>query len=153
MVTFDLRGRMPGRGAYICPDAACFIKAEKRASFQKALGVPVVASDLLSDVLKTLTEDLLKRIFFYRARGEVVEGEYALYKAKPGDLVLFSGEIHRRRIKEMRQEGIDVLEIPLGHYADLGSQDLLCVSNVKEDSWLYKDVMRIGMLSSGGLNS
>ena len=36
-ITLDFRGKEPGRGAYICPEEACFLKARKARSLERAL--------------------------------------------------------------------------------------------------------------------
>lgn len=36
-IAFDPVGKMPGRGAYVCPDAACLKKARKQRSLDRAL--------------------------------------------------------------------------------------------------------------------
>ena len=38
VISVDLTGKMPGRGAYICRDAACVDKAIKIRAVQHALG-------------------------------------------------------------------------------------------------------------------
>ena len=40
-ISLDLKGRSPGRGAYVCPDAGCFAKARKSKAFERALGVSI----------------------------------------------------------------------------------------------------------------
>ncbi len=37
-VVLDASGRAPGRGAYLCADAACFSLALKRSAVERALG-------------------------------------------------------------------------------------------------------------------
>ncbi len=37
-VSLDLTGRKAGRGAYLCPNAACLAKAQKKKSLERALG-------------------------------------------------------------------------------------------------------------------
>ena len=37
VISLDFRGRMPGRGAYLCPDAACLKKARKARALERAL--------------------------------------------------------------------------------------------------------------------
>lgn len=37
-ISLDATGRKPGRGAYLCPDAACLAKARKKKSLERALG-------------------------------------------------------------------------------------------------------------------
>ena len=34
---FDARGKLPGRGAYVCPNPACFRKAVKTRALDRAL--------------------------------------------------------------------------------------------------------------------
>ncbi len=41
LLSVDLKGKMPGRGAYICPNEACFKKAVKGRSVEKALNVKI----------------------------------------------------------------------------------------------------------------
>ena len=52
-VNLDLTGRMPGRGAYLCPDTECLRKARKARRLQRAcegaaevLAMPLTQEDL-----------------------------------------------------------------------------------------------------------
>ena len=36
-ITLDFKGKEPGRGAYICPEEACFVKARKSRALERAL--------------------------------------------------------------------------------------------------------------------
>ena len=38
-VAFDARGKLPGRGAYVCPNPDCFKKAVKTRALDRALEV------------------------------------------------------------------------------------------------------------------
>ena len=40
-VTLDFKGKAPGRGAYICPDAICLKKAIKIKAFERAFDVKI----------------------------------------------------------------------------------------------------------------
>ena len=40
-VSLDFRGKLPGRGAYVCPDPACLAKARKAKRLERAFGVPI----------------------------------------------------------------------------------------------------------------
>ena len=40
-LALDFRGKMNGRGAYLCPDAACLKKAMKSKALERALEVSV----------------------------------------------------------------------------------------------------------------
>ncbi len=52
-ISLDLRGKKPGRGAYLCPDPACLKKAAKSRALERALSVPIPP-----EVLETLTQEL-----------------------------------------------------------------------------------------------
>ena len=54
-VSLDDTGRKPGRGAYICHDVACFEKAQKRKSLQRAFEVPV-PDEVFEALAKELAE-------------------------------------------------------------------------------------------------
>lgn len=40
-LSLDFRGKKPGRGAYLCPDMACFTKAKKSRAIERALSSKV----------------------------------------------------------------------------------------------------------------
>ena len=40
-VTLDGKGKVSGRGAYICPVKACFAKARKSRALERHLGAPI----------------------------------------------------------------------------------------------------------------
>ena len=44
-VELDPRGRAPGRGAYLCRDAACWTLAQKRRALERALHVTLRPDD------------------------------------------------------------------------------------------------------------
>lgn len=52
-ISIDLRGKAPGRGAYLCPSAACLAKARKAKRLEHAFGVPVP-----DEVFERLTEEM-----------------------------------------------------------------------------------------------
>ena len=39
--TLDFRGKLPGRGAYVCPDPACLAKARKSKALERAFSAPL----------------------------------------------------------------------------------------------------------------
>ena len=55
-IVLDRTGKAPGRGAYICPDAACLKKAEKGRALERAFSsqIPRVVYDELSDRLEAM---------------------------------------------------------------------------------------------------
>ena len=40
-VSFDLTGRKPGRGAYVCPNADCLTQAVRKKQLERAFSAPV----------------------------------------------------------------------------------------------------------------
>lgn len=40
-VALDPSGRLPGRGAYLCPERACFEAARKRRALERALRISI----------------------------------------------------------------------------------------------------------------
>ena len=40
-ISLDARGKAPGRGAYVCPDAACLKKAAKAKALDRALDTQI----------------------------------------------------------------------------------------------------------------
>ena len=50
-VSLDSKGKMPGRGAYLCPGAECLKRAVKSKALSRAFGVPIPES-----IIEELTE-------------------------------------------------------------------------------------------------
>lgn len=42
-ITLDFKGKAPGRGAYVCPDAACLKKAVKSRALERAFSTAIPA--------------------------------------------------------------------------------------------------------------
>ena len=40
-VSLDFRGKLPGRGAYVCPNPACLAKAKKSKALERAFSAPL----------------------------------------------------------------------------------------------------------------
>ena len=54
-VSLDFRGKAPGRGAYICPDAACLKKAIRSKALERSLEVPI-PEDIYARLEKEMEE-------------------------------------------------------------------------------------------------
>ena len=52
-ISIDLRGKAPGRGAYLCPSAACLAKARKAKRLERTFEVPIPDS-----IYDRLTEEI-----------------------------------------------------------------------------------------------
>ena len=55
-LNLDAKGKMPGRGAYLCHDTACLEKAVKSKAVERALEVPL-SEDILAN-LRTQMENV-----------------------------------------------------------------------------------------------
>lgn len=40
-VSLDFKGKLPGRGAYVCPNPACLAKARKSKALERAFSAPL----------------------------------------------------------------------------------------------------------------
>ena len=58
-VNLDFKGKLPGRGAYVCPDAACLAKARKARALERAFSVqlPSQVYEALEDQMKEAPDD------------------------------------------------------------------------------------------------
>ena len=41
VVSLDFKGKLPGRGAYVCPDPVCLAKARKAKALERAFSTPL----------------------------------------------------------------------------------------------------------------
>ena len=41
VVSLDFKGKLPGRGAYVCPDPACLAKARKSKGLERSFSAPL----------------------------------------------------------------------------------------------------------------
>ena len=41
VISLDLKGKMPGRGTYICPQASCLAKAQKSKGIERAFSTSI----------------------------------------------------------------------------------------------------------------
>lgn len=55
-VVYDGRGKVPGRGAYICRNVACLEKAAKTRALSRALEAEI-SDELLSDLRRQMKEE------------------------------------------------------------------------------------------------
>ena len=58
IISLDLTGKAPGRGAYICPDVQCLKKARKARRFERSLSCEIGAD--IYDLMEKQLEDLKK---------------------------------------------------------------------------------------------
>lgn len=58
-VSLDLKGKLPGRGAYMCPDPECLKRARKSRALERAFSAPLPAEvwQALEDQMKEVPAD------------------------------------------------------------------------------------------------
>lgn len=80
----DRRQKAPGRGAYVCYDAACLERAEKNRGLQRALKAPqtvVPASEIARQVVEFLDQRIIDLLSIAAVAKETVSGMDALSRA------------------------------------------------------------------------
>lgn len=83
----DLKGRLPGRGAYICPVAGCLRRAVERRQFGRAFRrepLPASPQQLLELVRGRLEEKIAGAISLANKAGKVVSGTDAVIATLKG---------------------------------------------------------------------
>lgn len=53
-ISLDFKGKKPGRGAYVCPEAGCLAKARKSKALERAFetAIPAEVYDLLEQQME-----------------------------------------------------------------------------------------------------
>ena len=57
-ISFDLTGRKPGRGAYVCHSSECLLRAIKQKQLERTFSAPI--SDEVRDALTAQIADIPK---------------------------------------------------------------------------------------------
>ncbi|HWI41009.1 MAG TPA: DUF448 domain-containing protein [Verrucomicrobiae bacterium] len=117
----DLKGKLPGRGAYTCQSAACIAAAVKKKGFSRSFRRPVQADGaaLLDSILHQLRERIGSYLSLAAKGGKLVSGSDAVAEAlrKPGKVgTLFlasdsSEETARRFVRLAEREGAEVVSL------------------------------------------
>lgn len=59
-IQIDSKGKLPGRGAYLCGEASCLKKAQKSKAIERGLSAPM--KEEISQELERALEDLNKEV-------------------------------------------------------------------------------------------
>ena len=54
-ISLDFRGKAPGRGAYLCPDAACLKRAIKAKALERAFDL-AIPQEIYDSLLQAMEE-------------------------------------------------------------------------------------------------
>ncbi len=102
-VVFDLKGNLPGRGAWLAPIPQAFEQARATRAFARAFKAPArVPEDLRGHVLSQLARAALDTLSLARGAGEAVAGfekTRALLKSRQAAVLVQAadGGVHGRR--------------------------------------------------------
>jgi uncharacterized protein len=106
---FDVRARLPGRGAWTCPAAACVRKAVERGGFERAFEAAVLArpEPLLESVEATLHGEIAAGLGLLRRAGRLAAGRddvgRALDEAREGGVraLVLARDLSERTVREV----------------------------------------------------
>ena len=74
-VTFDLKGKLPGRGVWVTCKASVVAEALRRKAFSRAFKKAVVVSETLAaDIDEALIKDLRQALSLANKAGNVISG-------------------------------------------------------------------------------
>lgn len=59
VISLDFKGKLPGRGAYVCPDAVCLARARKSRAIERAFSIqlPPEVYEALESQMKEVPAD------------------------------------------------------------------------------------------------
>jgi hypothetical protein len=83
----DLKGKLPGRGAYTCPTSSCLRRALERRQFGRAFRqepAPTAVEQLLAVVRNRLAENVAGDIALANKAGQIISGTDAIISALRG---------------------------------------------------------------------
>lgn len=99
-VLVDLKGRLPGRGAYLCNSRECLAAAVSRQQFNRAFRCecqPIDLSELTDQVARALLRQLANLLGMARKSANVVAGSNAVLDAltrnKPMSVIILARDI------------------------------------------------------------
>jgi hypothetical protein len=105
-LVFDVKGRIPGRGAWVCSVARCLDKAlePRHGGFAHAFEAPCLVDGpaLAAHVRSTLRGDVLARLGLLRRAGSLVLGREEVFRrAESLDVVAVADDLSRSSREEV----------------------------------------------------
>ena len=105
VAVIDITGKLPGRGAYICPNEECISQAQKSGALGRALGVTIQAElwPSLREYAQGISVDTGMKVRsilgFARKSGALLIGEDNIERSRHGVIVLYASDCSER-VKE-----------------------------------------------------
>lgn len=112
-LAFDVKGRLPGRGAYVCANVKCLERAVQRRAFFRAFDEDVIVGwpELMNDVDHVLRKYVLDNLGLALVAGQCVAGRTkAFEKVAKGEAtaLLVASDLTERSTKDL---GLDTCQI------------------------------------------
>lgn len=125
-VVVDLRGKLPGRGAWVHARATCVAKVEQRPGALR-LGTPISATGLVGEMRSRIVNAALDGISMAQAAGAVVSGAQQLQAALSKGMlhsVLLADDASDRTVADLMDvagEQVRMVRFPIST-VDLGAR-------------------------------
>lgn len=151
----DLKGRLPGRGAWVHPTQACAGKVQAHGGILKRpLRGQVDTSDLVGLIRQAVLRQVLDALSLAAASGSLVGGrdvlEKALTEGRVVAVVVASDASERtlRELKRVAHEGVDFTPLPLdrealGERVGRGSRAALGILATRASTSLRRGLRRL----------
>jgi uncharacterized protein len=115
-ICFDERGDLPHRGAWLCAERACFVKAcQKKMLFKGEKTLPITAEAMTDMVFTRLKKSSLARLGFLRKLGHIEAGREAVKRLMVEDkatAVLLAKDLSKRSHEEIFLKGKNAQAVP-----------------------------------------
>ncbi len=150
-VLFDAKASAPGRGAYLCADAACLSVAAKRGHFARAFEAPVVfdAQALAIQVKATLMKRAEENLGLAFKVGQCVPGRTkALLQVPTGNClaIVIAEDLTENSVREIGEMTVPVLPGPdkakMGHALGRGETGVVALLKGRISEQVMCDLQR-----------
>lgn len=154
----DLRARLPGRGAWVHPTAACVARVSQRpGSLSRPLRAKVSSDGLQSLLIEAIERAVLDGLSMAAAAGALVGGHDVLSRELEGRRiagVVVANDASERTLESLRQVAADdvpfviipLSRVELGHRVGRGERAALGVTPSRAASHLRLQLRRLRQL-------
>lgn len=154
-IAFDKKGRLSGRGAYLCPDRSCLERAIRDKRLQRALGVSSLGKNFVTHVVWRLKDETLESLHLCYKIGYLKIGFDEVKYLKEGDVVVLSGgiieEITEPIVEKAKTLSVEVYQVPFPEYCNVCLVVLIRGGYPKKNN-ILKTLQVFSRLTSGGDN-
>jgi hypothetical protein len=122
---FDVRARLPGRGAWTCASSSCVRRAVEKGGFERAFEAPVLGKpdDVVTTVQATLESEVKQGLGLLRRASRLAAGRddvaRALAEGRVTALVL-ANDLSERTLREVKERAAALPVVTGPSQADVG---------------------------------